>query len=591
MSEEKDRRNRSNKLSGLGVPMRHRRRRAAVVVAPTTALREDGYLVENMPKRQREQDEDDANPRKSQFRYSPRLPLSPISKVSDEILLDIFRNLTIQDIVCCQTVSHRWQSISRDPELWKHLYFLRFIKPRLSNVRSRSRIKAAREWWRLETTQNGESKKDWKKLFKVRFNWHFGRCAISEMDIDTLSQVSMESSLIRKEKEKVDCTYIPPLVQFDGKMFITADEKTGLRAWHIGSVENGERRLIGRRPFERYERGWYMGSPTALAIDVSGGEPTDIAIGFDGGGVLILRLNSRNGREEIASGFEITYVVPPSLGNPVRITHLAYSHPYLLTLDETHTLRAYLFQSESDVPRLLTTLHAQGLNGPCNLTLRREKGFSDGTIIASIAYSISLFHRGWSVGIQEVILDTSTPDGVAQTRVGTCFPSTYQLPITPDQSPSYLNPSSIPVAFPTSISYSHPYLLTSHLDNTLTLYVVRSRKDSISISQPQRLWGHTAAVARAGIGDRGRAVSVSDMGPEVRVWELESLAVAASKSDGERTVEFVQSVRVENVSPILKMMPRTATTVEWIGFDEEKVLVVTGDRAQDNNVMLYDFTV
>jgi hypothetical protein len=224
--------------------------------------------------------------------------------------------------------------------------------------------------------------------------------------------------------------------------------------------------------------------------------------------------------------------------------------------------------------------------------LRKEKGFPEGTIIAAIAYSMSLFHGSWSVGIQEVILDTFASDGVAQTRTGTCIPSTYQLAIAADETSSYVNSSNIPVACPTSISYSHPYLLTSHLDNTLTLYLVRSRKEEISISQPQRLWGHTAAVARAGIGGRGRAVSVSEIGPEVRVWELESVAAAAAKADdSDRGVEFVESVRVENVAPLLKMMPRPLMTVEWIGFDEEKVLVVRGDHIRDQNVTLYDFTV
>jgi hypothetical protein len=461
-------------------------------------------------------------------------------------------------------------------------------------MHSRTRTKfATREWWRQKRTHSeGEQKKDWKKLFKVRFNWHFGRCAVSEMDITPLSEDIKGPRLVRNVQ--AESRYLPPLVQFDGKIFITADNETGLRAWDIGSDRNGEQKLIGCRPFARYENGWYMGSPSTLAIDVSGGMTTDIAVGFDGGGVMILRLNTPIDYEEVEFPFERRFVLPPNImENPAKIAHLAYSHPYLLTLDTSNTLRAYQLYntSDGDFPRLLTTLHAQGLHGPCNLTLRREKGFPEGTIIAAIAYSMPLFHGGWSVGIQEVILDSSSFDGVAQTRIGTCIPSTYQLTME-DETPTYVNTSSIPRASPTSISYSHPYLLTSHLDNTLTLYLVRSRKEEISISQPQRLWGHTAAVARAGIGGRGRAVSVSEQGPELRVWELESLAAVASKADAnERAVEIVESVRVENVAPLLKMMPRAPTSVEWIGFDEEKVLIVSSDHIRDKNVRLYDFTI
>ena len=536
------------------------------------------------------------------------LSFSHISKLSDEVLLNIFEKLSLEQILSCQEVSHRWQHLSTDPELWKRLYFLRFVKPRLAHVHSRTRTRIATQgWWKNERTQTeGEPRKDWKQLFRLRHNWHKGRCAISEIDISNspdryvVQEAPRQISFWNESAPSVS----PPLVQFDGKIFVAVDKQAGLRAWDIGLIKDGERKMVGCRRLKNYEQGWRLGEPAALGLDVNG-TTTDIVVGFDSGGAMILHLKPADGIEGEDFGFDVRVIVPPPV-SPEKIQHVTYSHPYLLTLDAKYYLRAYLFESSEcllDVPRSFATLRAQALHGPCNLTLRKSKASLERSVTASIAYSMPLFHGGWSVGIQEVTLDVSCPDGIAQTRVGVCVPSTYELTIHPDQPPSRFNMSLVPVASPTSISYSHPYLLTSHRDNTLTLYLARSTDKKITIGQPRRLWGHTTGVARVGVAGRGRAVSVSQVGGEVRVWELESIAAAVSKADTDiedgAVVEIIESVRVENTSSLrvgkelyLDNVPsRTPTAVEWIGFDEEKVLVVTRDEARDKNVTLYDFTV
>ena len=536
---------------------------------------------------------------------SDTLSFSPISKLSDETLLNIFELLSLPQIISCQTVSHRWQHISTDPELWKHLYFQRFVKPRLAHVHSRTRTRiATRDWWNSERTQNeGEPRKDWKQMFKVRHNWHKGRCAVTEMDISNSPPYPEADEPPRQSSfwnEPVLATSTP-LVQFDGKIFVVADKENGLRAWDIAKLENGRRKLVGTRRFQVFEQGWRLGEPSALGID-GGGATIDVVVGFESGGVIILRLSPSEGVPGQDFGFDVRFILPPSQV-PEKILHLTYCHPHLLTLDADHYLRAYLFESSSfhlNPPRPLTTLHAQTLHGPCNLTLRKPKTGQEGSITASIAYSVPLFHGGWSVGVQEFVLDVASPNGIDQTRIGTSIPSTYHLALHLDRPPSQVFSASVPAASPTSISYSHPYLLTSHKDNTLTLYLVRSTDKEITIGNPRRLWGHTTGVARAGVAGRGRAVSVSQIGGEVRVWELESIAAAVAKADidvaDKAVVGIIESVRVENASAPgrvgkdLYRDTRIPTAVEWIGFDEEKVLVVTRDEERDKNVTLYDFT-
>jgi len=91
----------------------------------------------------------------------------------------------------------------------------------------------------------------------------------------------------------------------------------------------------------------------------------------------------------------------------------------------------------------------------------------------------------------------------------------------------------------------------------------------------------------------------------VRVWGLESIAAAVSKADGDvedGVVGIVESVRVENKSIAFKVVKElyldgipleieNPLSVEWVGFDDEKVLVLTSDDERDKNVTMYDFTV
>ena len=442
-------------------------------------------------------------------------------------------------------------------------------------------------------------------MFKVRHNWHKGRCAVTEMDISN----SPPHPVVHEPPRQSSFWNEPvlaastPLVQFDGKIIVVADKENGLRAWDIEKMENGRRKIVGARRFKTYEQGWRLGEPTALGIDC-GGQTIDVVVGFESGGAMILQLSPSDDEAEqgLDFGFDVRFILPPS-ELPEKILHITYSHPHLLTLDVEHYLRAYLFESSSfhlNSPRPLATLHAQALHGPCNLTLRKSKSDEEASITAAIAYSMPLFHGGWSVGVQEVVLEVASPNGISRTRIGTSIPSTYQLAIHPDRPLAQVFSASVPVASPTSISYSHPYLLTSHRDNTLTLYLARSTDKEITIGNPRRLWGHTTGVARAGVAGRGRAVSVSQVGGEVRVWELESIAAAVAKADVEvadgAVVGIIESVRVENAAETVRVGKdlyrdtRIPTAVEWIGFDEEKVLVVTRDEERDKNVMLYDFT-
>lgn len=168
---------------------------------------------------------------------------------------------------------------------------------------------------------------------------------------------------------------------------------------------------------------------------------------------------------------------------------------------------------------------------------------------------------------------------------------------------------------PTSLSYTHPYLLVSHPDNTLTLYLVTSTAESLSISAGSRLWGHTSSVSGAHVGGRGKAVSISRRGDELRVWELEGgFASAAAKrrlttgalsvqvrpekrSTAEASqagLDLVKNVDSERPSPSQDLSGDSSCelmlTRGWIGFDEENVVVLKEQSQGRQALVVYDFT-
>ena len=159
------------------------------------------------------------------------------------------------------------------------------------------------------------------------------------------------------------------------------------------------------------------------------------------------------------------------------------------------------------------------------------------------------------------------------------------------------------------MSYSHPYLLASHPDNTLTLYLVRSTTTTLSISSGSRLWGHTSSVSGAHVGMRGKAVSVSRFGGELRVWDLEggtaSSVARKQSSNSDLSVKITPAnLQVDpgsssNKPPTSDSGLRFALdqrfddhTISrgWVGFDDQNVVVLREKSRGSQALFIYDFT-
>lgn len=439
---------------------------------------------------------------------------------------------------------------------------------------------------------------DWKRQYRLRHNWSKGNCNISETRV-------------------TDRRSVPPLmVRFHDTILVTVDSVTGLRAWSM----RGENRVLATMTLPCYQGGSIV-TPTALAIDTSssGSGTISIAIGFSDGALRIYQFVVKQ------QNFLHRYANISSSHGAVEA--IAYSSPHLLTMTDTKLLSLHHLNQKSDieersneqpVSRLLSSLRSHTACPPFSLAIRS----SPTNIFASIAYAMPTYLAGWSVGLQELRL---TSDGnILESRLTSALShGSTPLPDSQLQSPTLMqNPSLLSqhswesglfLTKPTSLSYTHPYILAAHPDNTLTFYVVTSDSNHLSIGPGYRLWGHTSSVSGAYVGDRGKAVSVSRHGNDLRVWELESkLCHGISKrqpSGSGKSIRIRHEKRVnsqvfssnDDVHNKAEYGPHH-TSVQgsyeeefavkngWVAFDDEKVLVLKEEGQGAQMIVVYDFS-
>ncbi|BGP26385.1 hypothetical protein JCM10295v2_005338 [Rhodotorula toruloides] len=322
---------------------------------------------------------------------------------------------------------------------------------------------------------------------------------------------------------------------------------------------------------------------------------------------------------------------PSPTSSPFDPVSLARLHsPLLVTLSDSLTLRFMRLDEAAEgmieVDEAETPLQSRENWAPVVLDVSRESGSAEEEeepwlgkkrtewdsqrFKISLAYSMSVFPASWTVGIQEFTVDVPPPRHASLSSVrvlpkmrisarhATATPILSPLPSTPRRSAPLALPSphSTPTSQSpvTSIEHSHPFIVTSRVDNTLDVYEIvsrptpsltssssakpvpatPSRPSSVRIrrnlhansaaplsplSPPLRiihrgtLFGHTARVAsvallaESGVGEADEAgvkcVSAGDDGV-VKVWRLNpSVGREGEKSRKRREVGEVVDVR------------------------------------------------
>lgn len=440
---------------------------------------------------------------------------------------------------------------------------------------------------------------NWKRQYRLRHNWSRGFCRVTEVEF---SQPPSP----------------PVLVKLCAGIVFTADAAHGLRAW----AANDPTSCLARIQFSA-QPGESLALPTALAVSELPDEQ-EIVVGFQDGhfnryifNMQTTQLDSRSSHVEFNDG---------------AITAMAVSSPYLLIVSQHKLLSLYNLRTlsrrpgtvgESKDSRELASLRADNMVAPMTLSLR----ISAMDIVATIVYSFFHIGCGWSLGIQELRFDkdgqqlhsrlASTVDSQYGMRPLQGLSPSFQRrhsvgidPIDNESSTAPAVPSILHQQPPTSMSYSHPYLLTSHADNTLTMYLVVSNSSSLFVRGGQRLWGHTSSVSAVQVTNRGKAVSVSSRGDEIRIWELEpavpslgsrrplkdenSIQVSPeNKPQGGSEIGLVPKGIQQEMGGLglISSAPQELSHMhDCVGFDEERVLLLREKIVGTQLLECYDFT-
>ena len=524
--------------------------------------------------------------------------------LSDELLLRILGHVSVSTLATCLRVSERLKRIAGDSQLWRAAYYNRFVLPRSSGAKRRkaagtpttkSRHTRTSKWLDEEDLVRRGTQTNWKRQYKIRDNWSRGTAKTSDIPV-------------------ADQPPIPPiLAKLSAGIVYTVDSGNGIRAWSY----KDNKHLLAAKSLRTGGNACKDYQPTAFVLhkDSPSNDKQLLVVGFKNG------IYSIYCYEIALRSFAHLYSHPiPSQG---MITALAFASQYLLTMNESRILALYELPglgqegtwTDSGDPVLLSSLSSQTAWSPLSLSLRADPD----VVSASIAYALPTLSGSWSTGVQE--LRFSPSGSIMDSRLASATSQVF-VPILPGmkraQSPTERFSLRLPSVYgqdfskPTSLSYSHPYLLVTHSDNTLTLYMVNSTSQSLSVSPGRRLWGHTSSVFGAHIGRRGKAVSVTTRGDELRVWNLEGRGRRTSRhahwEEDDSSVQVKpdrQHATSQNLEHLSKAISDRgnglgltgeyaksdlACTRGWVGFDDENVVILREEALGGQALTVYDFT-
>lgn len=514
-----------------------------------------------------------------------------ISSLPAELLVRILSYLSETTLLEISTVSRLFHRVTSDRQLWRLHYYRRFILPRAHlipgfrksgktpsvSLGPKSGVGAGR-LSRAEPADHPGDYVDWKKSYKLLHNWARGRCDVDELQLHPRERISLGKTLVKVVEG----------------LAITADATSGLLVWDLRT-----RSPIVQTSLDLHEECDDV-RPTCLAVDdelLALGE-IGIAAGFEDGtfGAWRMDLNKR----------QLVKICRHDRGPYGELVAVAYCHPYLLAASTSGSISLWTFEqprrAESDkrmdsaipVPYMLRSLKSHSTRPPLTLSIRRVSS----SVVASIAYTLDTV-GGWCIGIQDLDIYPSPnyalPE-IVDSRVAHTMPTSTRgsASSTPDSSPGRRHcaidepssPASHHLDGPIRLCYSHPYLLATLPDNTLLLHLCTTTPTTLSISPGIRLWGHTSGISDAEITTRGKAVSVSARGDEIRVWELEGRVGGSSvevrpRQQSEDSREMAALARAPGLMDCRKNM---------VGFDDEMVIVLKEALDGRESLMVYDFT-
>jgi len=521
--------------------------------------------------------------RKSEVEHDRRPAIRPTKRqrqggrihlfdLSDELLLRTLSYLHVESLAACGLVCRKLGGLASDNEIWREKYYNQFVRhraKRLPAIRAMStqeqensalHYSSRRARW-LDHSHLAQTGADtnWKRAYKVKYNWTRGRARTSEVPISSAATPAV-------------------LAQAHNGRLYTADQGHGLRIWKNGNVLHSCSLIQGLHP-------------SALAIEREEGR-TQIAVGYTNGSLSVISFDGLSLREQVTAK-----------GSPgSSIDSLSIAWPYFMTMSRSMSISLFQYSMDEEGAngslRCLANLHADAELAPACLSLRKTSS----TLVAGIAYAFNRFNTGWCLGLQEIRMDLegSIMDNRTTTSVSAPTRSSFAVSREPkfvtrsaSTSPFGLHPQLMRA--PNSLSYCGCYVLAGLSDNTLMVYTVNSTDDKLEINVGRRLWGHTSAVSAAEVTSTGKALSISANSEEMRYWELEELLSSYSQKKTSTPIQPLNMLnqainrRGDGLGLALQGMKHEAQlTRKCVSFDDEQAVVV-GERDQRQILSCFDF--
>lgn len=574
----------------------------------------------------------DANPSSSSdVSVSPR---DALVSLSDELLLRILSFLSLPNLLGVSRVSRRLCRLSSDSQLWRQLYYIYFVLPRAIRIPS-FRLNSSREGLasrhtvlryggtelRRSRAQDEDAFVDWKRQYKLSHNWSRGKCVVKELEVGG-DKLSLDPKRRRTLAKVVD------------GIVVTVDATAGLRAWDLRSRE-----LLSQFGLHCAHT---TSDPTCMDMDDHhNGPQVEIAIGFMDGsfGIWLLDIARRkitkryrhpkSGHGKLVS---VAYSFPYLMTATSRVLVSLYAFDTGLVHESasegkisrnsvvlTEMIDASLRKPveavmkkdaegpgikaiEDDAehpglspPYLMTSLKSPSSTAPLALSIRNMLA----STIAAISYTLPT-REGWTIGIQELHISSSrtglkaAPE-ICESRLAHSPPvfTGRRLRTTFCRSSPFLGSDTgnddvdYSVQYgecsPIALRYTHPYLLATLPDNTLVLYLCTTNATALSVSRGIRLWGHTSGIGDVELTSRGKEVSVSCRGDELRVWELDGLS-------GDRSVEIRPNAADTGYAVPAAARYEWDDRRNWVGFNDEMVIVLKEASDGKESLVVYDFS-
>jgi hypothetical protein len=303
-------------------------------------------------------------------------------------------------------------------------------------------------------------------------------------------------------------------------------------------------------------------SITCLKLVEKSTNPGYLVAGYSNGGFTLWTIT-----DSITE--TVTYF--PTKRSTSKVTSIGFDYPMILIYTKDMQLSVFHMDSITGQLQLLHHLQSPVDWAPVVIDMHRSKGKKKSLWKIIVCFGLFASTTGTantSVGIQEIVLSSQS---VLSSTQGFVIDHEPLIPSgLASNTPRHALSERI-----TAMSYSPPYLITAHANNTMKQYIVATAHNGrLDIRFQQTLYGHTFNVDALAVNQH-KLVSGDRSG--IKVWDLQA--------PGECKITLHSFRDQSNMNEL------PDACIETLGFDEDKIVaIVRVKEASTSLVRTWSFT-